>query len=200
MQTHPSAHSIVALHDYHSDPITDPSTDDYAGDSSSLASNEVLRDGTPPLRLQIPAHSREVIQSEATIPRRTSTQITHAGSHPMRMQSQEARVPSAEELGLSLDGGPPTPNINDALYLRYAIDQLTRDGDIRQAARSTDASSEISYPVERVEAINAEEESEFPDPFQPRRARRQAAAARSYVTLPELDGKAILIFINQTFV
>lgn len=114
------------------------------------------------------------------------------------MQFEEAQVPLARELALDLDA-PPTPNVNDTLYLRYAIDQLTRHQDIWQSATSADVSSDGSYPVVRVGAFTADEDLEYPDPFQPRRARRQAAAARFYAPTPELDGTIIQIFINQKF-
>lgn len=96
-----------------------------------------------------------------------------------------------EELALNLDGSPPTPSVNDTLYLRYAIDQLTRYGDIRQVVRSADAGSEASYPVERVRSVPADENLVYDDPFRERRARRQAAADRPYAASPEPEGKEI---------
>jgi hypothetical protein len=52
--------------------------------------------------------------------------------------------------GIELDTSPPTPNTDDTPYIRFAIDQLTRDQDIRATERPTTGSSADSYPVDRI--------------------------------------------------
>lgn len=190
LRTHPSTHSIIALHDYHSDLLTDSSTDDYAGESSSPISNEATKN-TAPLRLHIPASAREFVQSEATIPRRaTIRHITHAGRPPSPMQSNDVRILTADELAMSLDSSSPTPNINDSEYLQFALDQLTRNDHIRSAATSSDGSSDSAERVFAGTGTAGDFTSDYSDPFQSRRARRAAAAAaQSHVALPESEGK-----------
>lgn len=51
--------------------------------------------------------------------------------------------------GLNVESGPPTP-IDDTPYIRFAIDQLTRDEDIRAVQRPSTSTSSDSYPVDRI--------------------------------------------------
>lgn len=176
-RTNDSLHSIAAVHDYHSDPFTDRSTDDYAGDSSSLVSNESTRRATwltSPLRIYIPPQFRDAVQSEGSIPERTARL---ARSAPMRPNA--TRIAAAEERLNS----PSTTHINDATFVRFTIEQITRDPEVRRASISMYASSEDSDSVERVITglATAEVPYELADPFQSRRARRAAAATQSYV-------------------
>ena len=51
---------------------------------------------------------------------------------------------------VSLDSGPPTPNTDDTPYIRFAIEQLTRDEEIRAVQRPNSETSSDSYPVDRI--------------------------------------------------
>jgi hypothetical protein len=67
----------------------------------------------------------------------------------LRICSREARA-SERVIFDELDSAPPTPNTNNTLYIRYAIDALTRDDDLKRSQRSRTADSKDSYPVDRV--------------------------------------------------
>lgn len=45
---------------------------------------------------------------------------------------------------------PPTPNVDDTPYIRFAIEQLTRDQDVAPLQRPSATTSEEDYPVDRV--------------------------------------------------
>ena len=89
--------------------------------------------------------SRDALQSEATIP-------------PLRPVTREQRIldskPSVEE-GLparrrtNSETSPPTPGIDDTPFVRFALDQLTRDEELL-GRRRQGAASEDSYPAGNV--------------------------------------------------
>ncbi|KAL8951466.1 MAG: hypothetical protein Q9222_002567 [Ikaeria aurantiellina] len=60
--------------------------------------------------------------------------------------SSSSRPSNAEPIS------PPTPNVDDTPYIRFAIDQLTRDEEVNEAIkpRLQPSSSRESYPVERI--------------------------------------------------
>lgn len=64
-----------------------------------------------------------------------------------RIRSRETRASKRPILD-ELDSGPPTPDTDDTPYIRYAIEALTRDGDLKRSQRPGTAESE-EYPVER---------------------------------------------------
>ncbi len=45
---------------------------------------------------------------------------------------------------------PPTPGLDDTPYIRFAIDQLTRDEELTGRRRDGSGESEASFPVERI--------------------------------------------------
>ncbi|KAH8802772.1 hypothetical protein F5884DRAFT_483147 [Xylogone sp. PMI_703] len=57
---------------------------------------------------------------------------------------------AASDESLDMDSGPPTPNTDDTPYIRFAIDQLTRDEEVRKLHRPGTGSSTDSYPAERI--------------------------------------------------
>jgi hypothetical protein len=48
------------------------------------------------------------------------------------------------------DCASPTPNSDDTPYIRFAIDQITRDEDVKENQRPGTGTSADSYPVERI--------------------------------------------------
>jgi hypothetical protein len=53
------------------------------------------------------------------------------------------------------DSAPPTPNTDDTPYIRFAIEQLTRDQNIKASRRpatetTLGSGSDDTYPVERI--------------------------------------------------
>lgn len=55
-----------------------------------------------------------------------------------------AQDPRNDELGA------PTPGVDDTPYIRFAIDQLTRDEELTGTRREGFGGSEASYPVDRI--------------------------------------------------
>jgi hypothetical protein len=49
-----------------------------------------------------------------------------------------------------MDSSPPTPNTDDTPYIRFAIDQLTRDEEVGGPRSQSTAASSESYPVDRI--------------------------------------------------
>jgi hypothetical protein len=151
LQHSPSRHSIAP-----SNGELAQSEADYAADTESITTAEtVVRWSTPP-QTQTQNRSRKNSQSEATarplqiIP----NNISHAIADPADMRLDEERIRSRETRASQrpilekLDSGPPTPDTDDTPYIRYAIDVLTRDDDLKRSRRPPTADSE-DYPVER---------------------------------------------------
>jgi len=129
---------------------------DYAADNESVTTAEtVVHWSTPP---SIPNRSRANSHSDATeTPINATTDInSHAIVNPMDLRLNELRIHSREARASErpifdeLDSAPPTPDIDDTPYIRYAIDALTRDEDLKRSQISRTANSEDSYPVDRV--------------------------------------------------
>jgi hypothetical protein len=147
LQHSASRHSIAA-----SNAEIAQSEADYAADNESVATTETaVHWSTPP---SIPSRSRINSHSEATdVPTDANS---HAIVNPMDLRLGEQRISSREARASEryifdeLDSAPPTPNTDDTPYIRYAIDTLTRDEDLKRSQRPRTANSEDSYPVDRV--------------------------------------------------
>lgn len=147
LQHSASRHSIAA-----SNSEIAQSEADYAADNESVATTETaIHWSTPP---SIPSRSRVKSHSEATdVPTDANS---HAIVNPMDLRLGEQRISSREARASEryifdeLDSAPPTPNTDDTPYIRYAIDALTRDEDLKRSQRPRTANSEDSYPVDRL--------------------------------------------------
>lgn len=67
--------------------------------------------------------------------------------------NEQTPIPSASTTAQSAtddDISPPTPGVDDTPYIRFAIDQLTRDEELTGRGRGGSGESEESYPVERI--------------------------------------------------
>jgi hypothetical protein len=138
----PSKHSVEALSEnLHSG-------DDYASDISSATSvNTVVRSETPHSRAKLPMNG----ESEASIPPIVSRRDTNVITIPpaakiggRRLSGRQVQPPTMDQF----DSDPPTPTEDDTPYLRYALEQITRDVDSTRGPQSR--SSEELYPVERL--------------------------------------------------
>lgn len=129
---------------------------DYAADTESVTTADTRIPWSA--KIQPPNCSLENTQSDATVepnyfPKNTdanATTITIA----MRADDGRIRPPQAAALKRpvldDLDSAPPTPNTDDTPYIRFAIDQITRDEDVLTTQRATTATSEDSYTVDRI--------------------------------------------------
>ncbi len=64
------------------------------------------------------------------------------GASHVRRNSRPVRRPSV--------GRGPTPGVDDSPYIRFAIDQLTRDEEVRDSTHIPRPSASDDYPVERL--------------------------------------------------
>ncbi len=112
------------------------------------------------LRSQATAHSEATLRAEGYRHSIGANDGAYASNTPLVVRFDEEQILSNEAEAskregkmdvLSMDSSPPTP-IDDTPYIRFAIDQLTRDQDVRPNQRhSTPASSGSDfYPVERI--------------------------------------------------
>lgn len=139
--------------------------------SSSSDAATVTRWATPPSRFHTPERSYENLRDSTEVPliRASDWEASHQryNSNMVRFDEQQMRSMEAEASGRQPrvadqvdDESPPTPNNDDTPFIRFAIDQLTRDEEARRLARRaqqleqgqqpTISSSSEEYPVERI--------------------------------------------------
>ncbi|RFU28155.1 hypothetical protein B7463_g8186, partial [Scytalidium lignicola] len=128
-------------------------------DTSSFSDpTTVVRWATPPSRAQTPRSYLASVQ-----PTSSTTEWTNDANR----DAYESNIPfdtrldkrviknnhtqaATSDKSLDMDSGPPTPDTDDTPYIRFAIDQLTRDEEVRKLQRRGTGSSADSYPVERI--------------------------------------------------
>ena len=142
-------------------------SDDYYSVGSDVSSNGegtavlLSQFQTPPSHMQSRQASEEVLQSESTAPTirhvryqepTTSPIQKPAAIHVDESQTIKRRPVSSEgtvvRRAVDPELSPPTPGVDDTPYIRFAIDQLTRDEELL-GARRPETGSEASYPVHR---------------------------------------------------
>ena len=129
---------------------------DYAADTESVTTADTKVPWTA--ELQSPNCSLENTQSDATVrPNHFLKSIdANAATITIAMRADDGRTLPAEVAASKgpvlddLDSAPPTPNTDDTPYIRFAIDQITRDDHDLKSPRPTTATSEDSYPVDRI--------------------------------------------------
>lgn len=98
---------------------------DYASDSASAKSNDTKASyETPPSRISTPIAQQRQIDSEMTLPPRPSA----AQPAPLKIRNTEQG--QSRTLSSFDNMSPPTPGVDDMPYIRFAIEQLTRDEDV----------------------------------------------------------------------
>ena len=155
------------IHSHSQQSIT--ASDDYyyslsSGESSNDGSATIRQYKTPPLHMPSPIARREALQPDASISsivlvRQSPPIIEPASSGAVRFAEgltthDETSPPVSEGVSASKtipdhDICPTTPGVDDTPYIRFAIDQLTRDEELL-GSRIQDAPSEASYPVDRI--------------------------------------------------
>ncbi|KAL8714218.1 MAG: hypothetical protein Q9220_001947 [cf. Caloplaca sp. 1 TL-2023] len=143
-------------------------SDDYyslsSGNSSQDEKSTAPRYQTPPLHI-IPEPYRRVAETATSKPTIRAVVKTPpnapdtAPSLPPDQGHKIKRKPVSTESTSSSSRpsntepiSPPTPNVDDTPYIRFAIDQLTRDEEVNEAMepRLHGSASRESYPVERI--------------------------------------------------
>lgn len=148
-----SKQSITASDDYYS----------LGSDGSSADDRTIVRRyETPPLQMRLSVASRDHFESEATIP--TIIQVKPSppdGTDPaptgvrFKEEQETIRKPVTsdgmpiQKAATEIDTTSTTPGVDDTPYIRFAIDQLTRDEELL-GPRRRDTASEVSYPVDRI--------------------------------------------------
>ena len=115
---------------------------------------------TPPSRFRTPHQSSETLKVDTKRQSVGINETVYASNTPLvvrfdeeQIRSNEADASKRERMDNgSFDSGPPTPNTDNTPYIRFAIEQLTRDEEIKaaQGPDSNSISSSESYPVERI--------------------------------------------------
>ena len=123
--------------------------------TSTISDATVIPWQTPPSPSRSPERSVETIRPETYKHAIGANEAAYASNTPLvvRFDEDQIRSDEAEASGkarrmVELDlASPPTP-VDDTPYIRFAIDQLTRDEEIRGAQKPRSEASSDSYPVE----------------------------------------------------
>lgn len=139
-----TAHSVAASSDEYF------SLSEYATESSSSKTPvTVIRYETPPMQKVSSPTPRETQESEMTLPRRPQAIVPA----PLNVRFSKTRstrhIPSETTAKSPEDVSPPTPNMDDRPFIRFAIDQLTRDEELTGQGRQGSITS-TDYPVQRI--------------------------------------------------
>jgi len=141
-------------------------SDDYYSLESDQSNEDAARQyQTAPSHMRSPKASREMLSSEATIPTiRPVRQEAHPtlpqrppGVHFGATHTFKRKPISSEDIVAQrtehAPQSPPTPGVDDTPYIRFAIDQLTRDEEVG-GPRQPEAINETLQPTERITQNN----------------------------------------------
>lgn len=124
--------SSVASNEYFSD---------YASEASSQKSDDTKASyETPPSRISTPPVQQNLIDSEMTLPTRPGA------TQPAPLNTRQNPTQTVRLLSSFDEMSPPTPGVDDTPYIRFAIEQLTRDEDVLGRGRHSTASP-VQDPV-----------------------------------------------------
>ncbi|KLJ13850.1 hypothetical protein EMPG_11232 [Blastomyces silverae] len=127
------------------------SDDYYSFSDISQASNNskvtVVRYATPPTRKPSPSPnmSSRTTQDDITGAEGSSGIIRD----PEQTPRQKTNAPDVQDGARVTESGTPSPGVDDMPYIRFAIDQLTRDEELLGEGRHGSVVS-TEYPVERI--------------------------------------------------
>ncbi|KIX01949.1 uncharacterized protein Z518_07888 [Rhinocladiella mackenziei CBS 650.93] len=143
---------------------------DYASDAVSQKSNATRASyETPPSRISTPIVRRNPVDSEMTLPARPGVMQPA----PLHIRHDQDGGPSTVRMLSNFDEmSPPTPGVDDTPYIRFAIEQLTRDEDVTGRGRHSTATpdragSPILPPAEPEPAEDANASTPSPPPTPP---------------------------------
>jgi hypothetical protein len=150
----PSRASITASDDYFS-------ISDYASDLSILdESTTANRWKTPPQARSPDSPAPAKIQPETITSTNRVTRTKSKTTAPLvvRFTDREMETPHPADSSSQpshrtrepRDRGGPTPGVDDTPYIRFAIEQLTRDEEVNALQRPGTASTASTYDVQRI--------------------------------------------------
>ncbi|ETI27587.1 hypothetical protein G647_00036 [Cladophialophora carrionii CBS 160.54] len=114
---------------------------DYASDAASQISHGGQGYETPPSRISTPLVQPNPVDSEMTLPARAGV----AQPAPLNVRRSQNGGPQTPGMLSSFDEmSPPTPDVDDTPYIRFAIEQLTRDEDV--LGRGRDSADPVQPP------------------------------------------------------
>ncbi|RDL36094.1 Uncharacterized protein BP5553_06706 [Venustampulla echinocandica] len=132
--------------------------DDCPSLTSSISdAPTVIRWITPTSRRVSPQASFETIKPEVE-PSIATNEATYPSNNPLAVRFDEDQIRNTELVAskreermenVDQELSPPTP-MDDTPYIRFAIDQLTRDEEVKSSQRPSTSTSSESYPVDRI--------------------------------------------------
>lgn len=137
---------------FKSDSASNEYFSDYASDVVSQVSDDSKASyETPPSRISTPIVQQTALESEMTLPTRPG--VTHPA--PLHIRQNESGGRNVRMLTNFDEMSPPTPGVDDTPYIRFAIEQLTRDEDVTGQGRHSTATpldySAIPSPPEHAQ-------------------------------------------------
>ena len=125
---------------------------DYASESSSTKSDiSKISYETPPSRISLPIVQQPQVDSEMTLPARPGA------VQPTRLTTRNNGQRQSRTLSSFERMSPPTPGVDDSPYIRFAIEQLTRDEDVMGHGRHDSVASKRPATMRPVPAETPEE-------------------------------------------
>jgi Protein of unknown function (DUF3433) len=135
---------------------------DYASDSVSTKSDlSKASYETPPSRISTPNTQQPQIDSEMTLPARPGAARPAPLATRNNGGSQHRTLSSFDNMS------PPTPGVDDAPYIRFAIEQLTRDEDVMGHGRHGSLTSNEPTAMGTVPEEESEEQAIVGPPLAP---------------------------------
>ncbi|KAL5049969.1 hypothetical protein BDW71DRAFT_174442, partial [Aspergillus fruticulosus] len=157
-----SQQSAAASDDYYSLSSRTPTSRSASGGSRITVVRYATPNSHPVSRTSSPTVSRTLLAPPAAVPRAEHSPIRQPEQREPFVTQTNSTTQSPEDrnahLGLSMDGassGPvrdsyagrePTPGMDDSPYIRFAINQLTREGEEDDPRRSEESGYESSPP------------------------------------------------------
>ncbi|KAL4975211.1 hypothetical protein BDW66DRAFT_167369 [Aspergillus desertorum] len=160
-----SQQSAVASDDYYSLSSRTPTSRSASGGSRTTVVRYATPNSHPVSRTSSPTMSRTLLAPPAALPRAEHSPIRQREQRETFVTQIDSTTQSSEgrnnHLGLSMDGASgepvrdsyagrePTPGMDDSPYIRFAINQLTREGEEDDPTRFEESGYE-SNPRERL--------------------------------------------------
>lgn len=120
---------------------------DYASEAGSQKSNDTKASyETPPSRISTPVVQQQNHQAGSEMPLPTRPDIVQPAPLDTRHNQNEGQS-TVRMLSNFDEMSPPTPEVDDTPYIRFAIEQLTRDEDVLGRGRHSTATPEEYSPI-----------------------------------------------------